>query len=338
MVLSAKERVAQLRMETGQSAYDSPLAPGPVPVAGGSAALAAVPAATACTSADVEVGLVLVPPPIPENNCLRVVYDWVIHWIDDFLSSSLCGYLFVGAIIFAGLELAVQVVQSSSGGDGSAALPSDVGIIGMLGYEADNMFEWGEKHPVALLSLNFGFAFAVGTFVLFLKDMTDWWEARQIAAQDEKRRKTGYKRLSEAEEGGKVEGSKLSPEKLAKELRRNTDQVEELEVKVKVYNTSKATSEQAIDARNRLKILKARGDELRSILHGGSSEKEETKKKISSGQTGLVNVVLGSALCQIMARSGNGLLVVGLYFADVYSDMKVIALLYTTGNYLWCSM
>ena len=267
-----------------------------------------------------------------------MVYDWVIHWIDDFLSSSLCGYLFVGAIIFAGLELAVQVVQSSSGGDGSAALPSDVGIIGMLGYEADNMFEWGEKHPVALLSLNFGIAFAVGTFVLFLKDMTDWWEARQIAAQDEKRRKTGYKRLSEAEEGGKVEGSKLSPEKLAKELRRNTDHVEELEVKVKVYNTSKATSEQAIDARNRLKILKARGDELRSILHGGSSEKEETKKKISSGQTGLVNVVLGSALCQIMARSGNGLLVVGLYFADVYSDMKVIALLYTTGNYLWCAM
>jgi hypothetical protein len=130
-----------------------------------------------------------------------VAYDWVIDWIDDFLSSSLCSYLFVGAIIFAGLELAVQVVQSSSDGDGAAALPSDVGIIGMLGYEADKMFEWGKKHPVALLSLNFGIAFAVGTFVLFLKDMTDWWEARQIAAQDEKRQKTGYQRLSEADEG-----------------------------------------------------------------------------------------------------------------------------------------
>ena len=345
--MSAKDRLAQLRLETGLmqdgSVTDQDHAPSAEPAGAPAPSVETLPPASA-------------PAPAAERkrqHCLKEAYDWIVEWLDSLLSSSICLWLIVGTAILAGFRVALLYVTSHAE-EGSLLIPEGVGPIGLFNFAMDAMFAWAEQHPLYYLSLNFGIAFAVGTFFLFLKDMTDWWTARQQAARQDAQRRTqssGYQRLPDIEEGIKLnDGGKNSPEELAKELSRVTDQAEELEIKVRVYK--KSTSDQAAEVRARLKVLQTRRDELRSILHGTSSSSEvdgkagekksgsSSSNSSSSSQQPLVTRILGSVICQVLARSANGVLVVGLYFADIFSDIQVIQLLWGTGNYLWfaCSV
>lgn len=211
---------------------------------------------------------------------------------------------------------------------------------------AERIFDFAEERPVIYLGLNFGIAFAIAIFFLFLKDMTDWWEARQAAARAEAQSKkkgsgagkaTDYKPLADEDDLETGKNKELDPAQLAKELRRVTDRTEELEIKVKVFK--KATSDAANEVRNKLKALTARRDELRAIVLGSSQptkpSAESAAAKGPQKSEGCLQSFLKSSFMQAVTRAANGILAVSLYFADIISDIQVLQLLWSTGNYTW---
>ena len=224
--------------------------------------------------------------------------------------------------------------------------PAPENGVNFFGVVMQELFSFAEERPAIYLGLNFLIAFCIGAFFLFLKDMTDWWTARQAAARQAAQgsAETAYQPLMDeeaGEEGDGGAGTAQNPEELAKELRRVTDQAEELEIKVRVHKKAKATSDFAAAARDKLKTLQARRDELFSILHGSSKPADEDEKSVGADAPAqsmsqmMVSLVLSSSYTQILTRSGNGLLVVTLYFADIWSDIQVLDLLLSSGNHLW---
>ena len=130
---------------------------------------------------------------------------------------------------------------------------------------------------------------------------------------------------------------------LQRELRLVIDKAEELEIKTRVLQKKSAanapTHALAAELKLELKELHLRRDELMLQLEridqgGGASRKPDSKAgtprkaiKASSSKPGYFSRLLRSALVQIIARSANGIFSVGIYFADLISDVQACDLL-----------
>ena len=143
----------------------------------------------------------------------------------------------------------------------------------------------------------------------------------------------------------------LSQEDLKEELRATQDQADELDVQYKVRYRKNPTTTEAKECSEKLKRLQTRCQNLQSGLMGirkavtthaeasgdALARGKEAPKQAGSSATspGFVGRLMKSALLQILMRSANGIFSVGLYFADLISDVQVSVLLWTTGNYTW---
>ena len=146
-------------------------------------------------------------------------------------------------------------------------------------------FDFAESHPVWYLTVDFTVATLVGAFFLFLKDITEWYEARQTAARAAAERKAhGYVQLKEEEEAAEAaEGDQQEVEwsdvfgagrvktaaELQKELRSVVDRVESFDVRVRVHKKSNASW--AVNMREEHRQLKERQDELERLLGEGAA-------------------------------------------------------------------
>ena len=138
-----------------------------------------------------------------------------------------------------------------------------------------------------------------------------------------------------------------SEEDVRKELRVLTDQAEELEVQWKVRHRKSPYTTDAKVASEALKQLQKRCQSLRAGLDGIRNTQTSADAKVESKATAsatstksppFVTRLMRSAILQVLARSANGIFSVGLYFADLVSDVQVSVLLWTTGNITWAAI
>ena len=225
---------------------------------------------------------------------------------------------------------------------------------------ADAIFDFATVHPILFLVLNFGLAFAIGTLFLFLEDIRESYRemrAARLRRESVMAGTTAYQRLQEMNalneerkkdeadedlEAGSGPHGKRKPNfaELLKQLRRVTDEAEELEIKTRVlYPTrGKNNSSDALEARQELKDMQQRRDELRRLVSGSNDVPEPVDAELEHREPTILSTLLGSAIVSTMTRSVNGILSVSLYFADLFSDLQVAALLLETGNMLWAGL
>ena len=143
-------------------------------------------------------------------------------------------------------------------------------------------FTFAQHHPIIYLLLDFTIFMSFALFFLYLKDISEWHEARmQAARQAEQDRKLGYERVggyqkledgAEDEEAGLDEDSSTNDQlvnfdskevrsgvEMARELRVCSDRCEELEVKVRVHRKAMQNGvEWALALKDELKGLQAK--------------------------------------------------------------------------------
>lgn len=328
--LGASARIAQLRAETGlgpNGAADSTTAsPGTATAATSSAEDADAAKATAANAAPEATAAE------EENTGAMLNLDAISSFFDAVFDSMTLDFCFLAVLLAIAIFLVMHLVRQRMRtpeevlADEQRTTINPGQLVGML-------WSFAEDNPEIYLGANFGIAFIFGAFFLFLKDIQDWLIAQNAASQARR----GYQVLGDVE-AAVASANDQSPEELAKELRRVTDQAEELEIKVKAYK--KSSTDYAMEAKNRLRSLTSRRDELYSILHGSSAKDEDGgDAKKGSGSSGakpsLVATVFASSFMQGVIRTFNGLMTVTLYFADVVSDVQVLQLLISTSNKLW---
>jgi hypothetical protein len=133
---------------------------------------------------------------------------------------------------------------------------------------------------------------------------------------------------------------------LRSELRAVRDSIEELEIRCRVNAHSELAS--AVAMREELQSLEERRQILEELLESGNQQQQQgspqqpgSPQQLQPSQQQqpqrppLLSRVLQSSVMQVLMRSANGFLTVSLYFADIWSDVQVIQLLWTTGNYGW---
>ena len=154
----------------------------------------------------------------------------------------------------------------------------------------------------------------------------------------------------DGEEAGSSHFPLVTEADVRSELIRATDRVEELEIKLKVHAAADFPSDDLDGLENRIELHRERQKLLKEALkHMGGDEPEEDKDK-EGGEGGQkaaapppksgsllsesqVNTI--SAILTVLKNSANGLISVTMFFADVSSDIAVIVLLWSTGNYVW---
>lgn len=156
------------------------------------------------------------------------------------------------------------------------------------------------------LLIDFGLAVLIGAFFLFLKDLTEWWEARQAAArmaQQQSAEDGRYVRVEGEAEGdaddeleGAAEGEEphrlleletrtnKNSSELARELGATINRIDELEVRTRVHK--KATTALANAMREELKTLSARRAELDLFLGTGATKGAPGRGDGCSGKSG----------------------------------------------------
>ena len=105
---------------------------------------------------------------------------------------------------------------------------------------------------------------------------------------------------------------------------------EEFEIRYRVQFRKTQTSAAAKLAAEELREMQARCSVLRARLHGGSrggAAKDSAEQPVAAGGgaqgASRLSRLLRSAILQIAARSANGIFSVGIYFADLISDVQV---------------
>lgn len=132
---------------------------------------------------------------------------------------------------------------------------------------------------------------------------------------------------------------------LMRELRLVIDRSEEVDIRCRVL-PKKSSNAAAAAARAELKDLHRRRDKLQDLLGDSDERSAAASRKPSSAQShrgvaeqdgkassassaadpNALSVLLQSALVAMLARSANGFFSVGIYFADLISDVQVRAL------------
>ena len=129
--------------------------------------------------------------------------------------------------------------------------------------------------------------------------------------------------------------------KMKRELHRVIDLSEELEIRTRVNR--KSQSDAMTNARVQLRALQERREKLREILQDVLSRPTPLKQPErapgggphSTKQPNVIARLAKSAAVQVLMTALNGAITVVLYFADLASDLQVVALLHETGNYEW---
>ena len=232
----------------------------------------------------------------------------------------------------------------------------------LVAINSDRMLTFAEQEPVSYLLVDFLTAFAIALVVLYWKDITEWLEARAAAARqgDNSRYQPLDEQTNDPETGrgpAIVEMEYDQNQSLANmtaELRLTIDKVEELEIKTKVNR--KSTADAAIAMRVELKQLMGRRDELQRIISGSSNLNEQEENEQDGGEAaaempakkgknanpgGTAALALAKVLAPVMnslMNTATGVFAIGLYFADILSDVQVVQLMWTTENYAWAGM
>ena len=126
-----------------------------------------------------------------------------------------------------------------------------------------------------------------------------------------------------------------------RELLRENDQVEELEIKGKVHTAAGSSLSGVISRRlewhrERHGLLKeALRDMVGDVDEKKQQEEPEETKEPSKG--GLLSDIANSGVVVVLKNSMNGFISVFMFFADVLSDIAVVVLLWDTGNYAWAA-
>ena len=270
------------------------------------------------------------------------LYGFLFFLMDTgmmFFESGVCQLLFLSLVpIFAGVRYVLQLVQQArlvddveAGGHSPPAPP-------ILAYSSSGLTEsassFATLHPVYFLALDFGIAFVIGIFFLFLQDMSEAFRRLRLDVNRRRQQRLAgrYRRLAD------VEAGVASAEALKEEFGRVTDQVEELEINLRVHRRSiSASYEQRKDL---LKKLTARQEELRALLPEANMALAAPADKQSGSENGTSpwQRMCKSVLMQSLLRSMTGIMAVFLYYADVYSDIQVLLLLNDTGNYVYAAL
>jgi hypothetical protein len=241
----------------------------------------------------------------------------------------------------------------------------------MVGEVFDDLMEFAFDNPALYFFYNFAAFLAVALFVLFLDDINRWRErlkaeaiaskakaaraANAQALRDQRRASLtggvdGYLALgddeedlealvaaTEEEERKRAQKPNIDLPTMKRELHLVTDKAEELEIKSRVNRKSNSVA--AVAMRAELKQLQDRREELRAALHDFLSRPVEKKPEEEDGTPkrppSLIAQFAKSTFVQVSINTGNGLLSVSLYFADLLSDVQVIQLLWTAGNSAW---
>ena len=196
-----------------------------------------------------------------------------------------------------------------------------------------------------------------------MKDIVLWLDKRRAERRRKERaqkRNEAYQALveedveaGEASNNGEAEDEENENEspvataaELAKELTLVEDQCEELEMKLRVQ-ARKSTSEATLQIKEELKGLQERRAELRELVNGVGTVSEAPKEppaktpkaKVSEQpekrEPSMLVKILKSSYIKGALRTFGGTMAIMIYFADLISDVQVLTLLYSTGNYAW---
>ena len=124
---------------------------------------------------------------------------------------------------------------------------------------------------------------------------------------------------------------------LRKELLREGDRVEELQIKLKVHTAAGATTIEALE--KRLTLHKERQGLLKEAITNLFGEEKEAADEGGEAKVGeppsepsLMDKLGVGTIMTILKNSATGFISVFMFFADVASDIAVIVLLWDTGN------
>lgn len=209
--VGASERLAQLRAEAGLTPTSMPLNGDSSKSHGGQASKASAPhGATGKASDAAAAGPAAAPAAAPSEELMTQPKSFL-----ECLKQLICGTMsvFLYAVLLMTITVYVTMrymLSTDTAFDASVLLErvrqfSFASIGAWYALSVERMFNYAEQEPVIYLALNFGIAFLIGLFFLYLKDMTDWWEARQAAAraaeQQHGTRQGGYEQLVDLEAG-----------------------------------------------------------------------------------------------------------------------------------------
>ena len=234
------------------------------------------------------------------------------------------------------------------------------------------------KHPVIYLLIDFGIAIIIGAIVLFWEDIKAWRERQALRAAARMKRLRGEKtfgtRLREAGRTASIvkairafafsdmaktvksprskAKSMIDPEDaftplleteddLKMSILRENDLVEELEIKLKVHASVGSPSTSGLATR--LALHKERQIHIKEALKGfiGNAVDNKAAPVVAPpppSEDGWMTAIVNTGIITVLKNSANGFISVFMFFADMLSDIAVIVLLWTTGNYVWAVM
>jgi hypothetical protein len=242
------------------------------------------------------------------------------------------------------------------------APPPPPQIPGLVTRLSVSMFDFAEENPTTYLLIDLFAGIVVGAFFLYLKDISEFFEARAAAARQAEAgaasKQGGYQRLEEEEEeqgdGGAdtaildMESEEVkSVAQLSHDLRIAQEKSEEMECRVRLHRKSQA--DWVVAMRDELKALQEKRDELKRLL--GDESSAETRdgqaeigadgkaakrkkpsrdaaaraeaKEAARGAATMMQRVLKGPLMGMVMRTVTGVMAISLYFMDIITDVQV---------------
>lgn len=227
-------------------------------------------------------------------------------------------------------------------------------ILGLIVLFWEDMREWKKAHDMkakGYQSLGSGSNVGWGGLRNAVKSasVVGAWKAAAQKGEDP----SAHKQLSarsrakelvdENEEPVKEAAPLESEDDLRRELAREIDKVEELEIRLKVHTTTNAVPEMIETLQERVDLHRERQSLLKEALKSRGADTSE-KKEAEPDPLAIVPTRADEGICARIANSGiltvlknsmNGFISVYIFFLDVASDIAVIYLLWNTGNIAW---
>ena len=249
--------------------------------------------------------------------CLAdISFGCIARLLNDFIDTYLpftIALLVPASMLANAINKQIAAFTADKENPAPPAPPSAPDFNGWMHKTETDFYAYAQEEPLSYLTVDLGLGFALGALALFWKDINDYLEARRLRA--------GYQKLDEEEEKPVVSAAELKMQQS-----KAITVVEELEMRLRVNRGDKAIGAE-------LKEQTAKRAELEKILaNAGSEEKDEGPAPKKGGPMKKSNAA------EIMSNTANGFVTVSVYFADVISDVQVLAMLYNTGNLLWAAL
>ena len=242
---------------------------------------------------------------------LPVIIEIAVEFGSTAFEAGICQYLAMIMLpIWSAIKSLVGAVTAPAAPPAYAppAPPPPPTAPDLVTVVSTSVFTFAEAWPVTYLSIDLLLFVLAALFFLYLKDISDYLEARKQAqrqlAAAEKAKESGvappggYARLVEEEVGGSggdadedvlvdMESADVkSAAELARELRTTVEKCEVLEVRARVFRKAVLGGvDWAVAMRDELTVLQARREELKRIT-GDASAKEEEKPEAGGASGG----------------------------------------------------